>query len=246
MSQQVGYQYKSRIPSFSDDASIVEALKVYHYGVDNWTTEPIPDDSIEGNFRSLNISVSSLQSSISGFASTYLSRISSSSSPNVIVGQTITTAPLTLRAIASQTANLLNFQNSSSVNIGAVTSGGNMNLSGYITVGTTTQATTTGINVVLTGSGHSGVVIRAQSGQTGNLQEWKNSSGTNLALVNASGEFTMPSISSTIASLTTASATNLSVSGNQELNSFRVRNSYVSTSSPTGGNDGDMWFIYSA
>lgn len=170
MSQPVGYQYKSRIPSFSDESSIVEALKVYHYGVDNWTTEPIPDDSIEGNFRTLNTAVTNIQSQLSSLS--YVQLISQTASPNIVTAQSTTVTPITLRAIASQTSPLLSFQNSLSVSVGSVSTGGFVNVSGYATIGSTTQSTTTGVNVVLSNAAHKGIVVNAPSGQSANLQEW--------------------------------------------------------------------------
>lgn len=187
MSQPVGYQYKSRIPSFSDDASIVEALKVYHYGVDNWTTEPIPDDSIEGNFRTLHDDVSTINSTLAGLGTTYVEQVSSSATPNVITGQSTTTVPVTLRAITSQTAALLQWQNSASVSVGSVSTGGFVNLAGYITVGSTTQSTTTGVNVVLANASHIGITVKAQTSQTANLQEWQNNAGTAISWVDKDG-----------------------------------------------------------
>ena len=188
MSQPVGFQYKSRIPSFSDDASIVEALKVYHYGVDDYTTEPIPDDSIEGNFRSLSTSITALESAVSGLGTTYVEQISLTATPNIITGQSTTTTPLTIRAITSQTAPLIQLQNSSSVSVGSISTGGFANLSGYVTVGSTTQSTTTGVNVIVGNASHIGVAIRAQSSQTANIQEWQNNSGTAIAWVDKDGK----------------------------------------------------------
>lgn len=187
MSQPVGYQYKSRIPSFSDDASIVEALKVYHYGVDNWTTEPIPDDSVEGNFRTLNTAISTINSTLSTLAGTYLEQVSVSASPNIITGQTTTTTPLTIRAISSQTSPLQQWQNSSSVNVGSISTGGYINFAGYVTVGTTTQASTVGVQVQIINAAHKGVVVKAQSSQTGNLQEWQDNTGAAISWVDKDG-----------------------------------------------------------
>lgn len=188
MSQEVGFQYKSRIPVLSDDASIVEALKVYHYGVDNYSTEPIPDDSIEGNFRTLSTAIASLESSVSGLGTTYVEQISLTASPNIITGQSTTTVPLTVRSIAAQTAALLQLQNSSSVNVGSVNATGNMNLAGYLTVGTTTQATTVGLNVLVGNAAHNGIVVKAQASQTANIQEWQNSGGTAISFVDEDGK----------------------------------------------------------
>lgn len=188
MSQPVGFQYKSRIPTLSDDATIVEALRVYHYGVDNYSTEPIPNDSIEGNFRTLNTAVAALQSALSGLGTTYVEQISLTSTPNVITGQSTTTVPLTIRAIDFQTSALQQWQNSSSINVGSIGTGGNLNIAGYITIGSTTQSTTTGVNVVIGNAAHNGVVVRAQASQTANIQEWQNSSGTALSWVNKDGK----------------------------------------------------------
>lgn len=186
MSQPVGYQYKSRIPTLSDDADIVEALKVYHYGVDDWTTEPIPDDSIEGNFRTLNTAVTNIQSQLSSL--NYVSLVSQTSSPNIVTAQSTTTTPLALRAIASQTSPLLSFQNSSSVSVGSVSTGGFVNVAGYATIGSATQSTTTGVNIFLSNASHKGIVINATSGQSANLQEWV-VNGSVVARVSSNGVF---------------------------------------------------------
>jgi hypothetical protein len=194
MSQPVGYEYKSRIPTLSDDATIVEALKVYHYGVDDWSTEPIPDDSIEGNFRSLNEDVATLTSTISALGTTYVEQVSLSATPNIITGQSTTTVPITVRAIASQTSALQQWQNSSSVNIGSIGTGGNLNIAGYITVGSTTQSATTGVNVVIGNASHIGVAVKAQSAQTANIQEWQNNSGTAVSWVDKDGKIFSESV----------------------------------------------------
>ena len=187
MSEEVGYEYKSRISTLSDDATIVEALKVYHYGVDNWTTEPIPDDSIEGNFRSVNEDLATLQAQVDALGGEWVAQTSLTATPNIIIGESTATVPLTLRAIAAQTAALQQWQNSSSVNVGSVSTGGFTNIAGYLTVGSTTQATTTGVNVVVGNAAHKGIVIKAQAAQSENLQEWQNSSSTVMSWVTYDG-----------------------------------------------------------
>lgn len=187
MSQPVGYQYKSRIPSFSDDASIVEALKVYHYGVDNWTTEPIPDDSIEGNFRTLHDDIDTINGIISGLGNTYVEQVSSSATPNVITAQGTTTVPITIRAVTSQTAALQQWQNSASTVVGSISAGGFINFAGYVTVGSTTQASTVGVQVEIINAAHKGIVVKAQSSQNANIQEWQDSSGTAISWVDKDG-----------------------------------------------------------
>ena len=260
MSQSVGYQYKSRISTFSDDASIQEALRVYHYGVDNYTTQQIPDDSIEGNFRILHNDVTTINSTISGLTGTYVEQVSLTATPNILTSQATTTIPITIRAITSQTAPLQQWQNSSSVNVGSIGVGGNINIAGYITVGSTTQSTTTGVSVVIGNPSHKGVVVKAQASQTANIQEWQDNSGTVLSYVSSSGKvFSNQSESVNLVDIQTMTnktitspeinggtvnlATTITLSGNQELTS-RVRNATLSTIDPSGGSDGDVWIKY--
>ena len=187
MSQPVGLNYKSRIPQFSDDASIEEALKVYHYGVDNYTSQPIPNDSIEGNFRTLNDRVSSAESAISELGSTYVEQVSASATPNVIIPQTSTSVPLTIRGTGVQTGNLQQWQTSASANVAVVFSDGSSSFNGYLSVGFSSRSSNTGIDLRLSNSNHKGVTVRGAISQTANLQEWQNSSGTAVSWVNSEG-----------------------------------------------------------
>ena len=54
--------------------------------------------------------------------------------------------------------------------------------------------------------------------------------------------------SPTISGGSISGATSISVTGNQDLASYRVRNSYASTAAPTAGtgSDGDLWVQYEA
>lgn len=187
MSQVVGQSFKSRIPTFGDDASIEEALRVYHYGVDNYTTQVIPDDSIEGNFRSLDSRVTTVESTITGAVQDYVKRISDSSNPNIITGETTTTIPLVIRAISSQTSSLQQWQNSSSTIVGRISTGGSLGLAGYASVGTTTVSSSTSVLINLANPSHKGIVVKSSSGQSGNLQEWQNSSGTAISWISSNG-----------------------------------------------------------
>lgn len=187
MSQVVGQSFKSRIPTFGDDASIEEALRVYHYGVDNYTTQTIPNDSIEGNFRSIDSRLSTVESTITGAVQDYVKKVSDSSSPNVITGETTTTIPLVIRAITSQTSSLQQWQNSSSTIVGRISTGGSLGLAGYGSVGTTTVSSSIGLLVNIANSSHKGVAVKSASAQSANLQEWQNSSGTPMSWVSNNG-----------------------------------------------------------
>ena len=187
MSQLIGQTFKTKIPEFSDDASIEEALKVYHYGVDNYTVQPIPDDSIEGNFRSLDTRIDSVELALSGIEGGLVKLVSQSASPNIITAQTIATIPLTIRAIASQTSNLQQWQNSSSIAVASIATSGYFATAGYASIGSITQVATTALSINIINPSNRGIVVRAAASQTANLQEWQNSSGINLSWIDRDG-----------------------------------------------------------
>lgn len=189
MSQVVGQVYKSRIPTLGDDASIEEALRVYHYGIDSYSGQPIPADSIEGNFSSLNTRVTSLESTVSGLGTGFVKLISETASPNIIVPQSVSTVPLTIRAIASQTSALQNWQNSSSTNVATLSTAGSLGLAGYLSLGSTTISSTIGLSLNIINSAHRGITVRAATSQTANLQEWQNNSSTALSIIGPNGSF---------------------------------------------------------
>lgn len=180
MSQIVGNTFRSRIPTFNDDASIEEALKVYHYGVDNYSTQPIPNDSIEGNFRTLTSNLNILDSAA-------IKRISPTSAPNIITAQSTNIVPITVRAIAAQTTPLQIWQNSSSNAVGQITTAGAMFLKDTLAIGSSAISTTSYLFVNQASSSIKGIEIRAASGSTSNLQEWQNSSGTPISWIDSNG-----------------------------------------------------------
>lgn len=182
MSQIVGSTFRSRIPTFNDDASIEEALKVYHYGVDNYSTQSIPDDSIEGNFRTLT---TNLNTEIAAA----VKRVSLTSAPNIITAQATNVVPITVRAIASQTTPLQIWQNSSSVAVGQITTAGAMFLRDTLAVGSSSTSTTSYLFINQSSSSIKGVEVKAASGSTANLQEWQNSSSTAQTWISPSGAF---------------------------------------------------------
>jgi hypothetical protein len=194
LSQTVGQNFKSKIPTLGDDASIEEALRVYHYGVDNYTVQPIPDDSIEGNFRSISNRLSSVESILSETSSTLISRISLSSLPNRIVGQNTTTVPLTITAIASQSVPLQQWQNSSNTNIATISTGGSISLASYLSIGSISVPTTIAASINILNASHVGIVVRSAISQSANLQEWQNSSGVAVASITASGNLNVNTI----------------------------------------------------
>lgn len=187
MSQVVGNTFKSRIPTFNDDASIEEALKVYHYGVDNYTTQTIPNDSIEGNFRTLTTNLSILDSAS-------VKRISLTSAPNIITAQATNVVPITVKAIASQTTSLQIWQNSSSASIVEISTSGSMFIKDTLAIGSTVFSPSSYLFVNQVSPSVVATIIRASSDSTANLQEWQKNDGTVIASINDSGSFNIRGI----------------------------------------------------
>ena len=189
MSQTVGQTFKSRIPTLGDDASIEEALRVYHYGVDNYSVQPIPNDSIEGNFRTLDNRIDTIESTLSSGFTEYLRRQSQASAPNIITGETSVTIPITVRAIASQSVPLQRWEDSSSSYVAAISTAGSLSIKGYLSVGSPTASfsSTTSLIVNVISSNHKGIIVKSSSGQNDNLQEWQNSSSQPMSWVDNHG-----------------------------------------------------------
>lgn len=256
MSQPIGLNFKSKIPQLQDNASIEEALKVYHYGIDNYTSQPIPNDSIEGNFRSLDQRVSVIESTgtISVLKPFFIESVSETSSPNVIIPESSSTIPLTIRGVNSQSANLQQWQNSASANVSVIFSDGSISTGAYLSVGNTAKSSNNAIFVQIINSSHKGIVVKGQSGQTGNLQEWQNSSSSAaIARVEPDGDIytsgKMYSNNKEVVNISDVqSITNKSITipDGETLTDFKVRNVQISSSTPSGGNNGDIWFQYSS
>ena len=102
--------------------------------------------------------------------------------------------PIYIKGAASQSANLQEWQNSSGTVLATVASTGTIksgafssptDLGSYINFNSTSGAMLVGIR----SASDIGMIVKGVASQSGNLQEWQNSSGTVLASVNASGQF---------------------------------------------------------
>lgn len=187
MSQPLGKDFKTRVPTFSDDASIQEAFSVYHYGVDNYTSQQIPSDSIEGHFKALNDRVTATESSIAELGTTFIEETSSVANPNVITAGTNEVIPLTVRGVQNQLSELQKWVNNSTDVVRFYPSGA-ASFNSYLRVGNVDQSTTTGLVISLADSAHKGIQVRAATSPTANLQEWTNNTGSSiLARVDAQG-----------------------------------------------------------
>jgi hypothetical protein len=184
VSQPIGLNFKTRIPTFADDASIQEAFSVYHYGVDNYTTQAIPDDSIEGHFRSIDSRLDAAETNIAGLGSTFIEQISTTSDPNLIRPQSDNIIPLTIRGFsASQNADLQRWAKSDGTELAKIFPSGAASFANYVAVGNVAQTTTTALKVNIGASSHKGIVIDGVVGQSDNLQEWTKTDGVTTSVV---------------------------------------------------------------
>jgi hypothetical protein len=247
MAQNIGINATTRIPTFGDDASIEEALRKYHYGIDDWDGDPVQNNlGMDGNFKAVKARLTEAEAAITdivGDGGGFIRSESRTANPNTIVPQTASIVPLTIKGTTTQTGNLQQWQNVSGTNLDVIFPNGAFSANGYLTVGATTQSSTTVADLRIGNSAHKGITVRGAASQTGTLQEWQNSAGTVLASISASGHISSASANITSISASAVSASAVVLSGNQAL-SARTRNVTISTSTPTGGNDGDVWMKY--
>lgn len=120
--------------------------------------------------------------------------------------QQITTAGTAIKALiikgsSGQSANLQEWQNSSGTNLASIGSTGNFTLNGvtlgnpfgHLSIGTI-AATPIGNATTITANFNSttnpGVVLRAGTAHTANMQQWQNSAGSALSAIDRFGNFT--------------------------------------------------------
>jgi hypothetical protein len=99
---------------------------------------------------------------------------------------------LAIRAVASQTGDLQQWQNSSGTNLANMTSGGRFGVSIISNVANTGTFLDTGSNTVTFTqrvAATVGMVVKGAASQTANLQQWQNSAGSVLASISSAGVF---------------------------------------------------------
>jgi hypothetical protein len=189
MPQEIGEIYKSLVPSLSDDASIEKAFQMYHYGTASYNGNNAQPQSMERHLVEINSDITDIRADISNLTNVFIEETSTVLRPNVIVSENPTVIPLTIRGVQNQTAILQRWQKrneSGNIDVAAISNTGNAAFSRYVSVGSNSFVDTVALNVVPNGD-DKGVVVKGVSGQTENLQEWQNNSGTVLASVDASG-----------------------------------------------------------
>lgn len=189
MPQEIGQKFKTVIPTLADDSSIEEAFYMYHYGDAGWTQgQPIPSNSIEGAFSSLESRIESNESAIADLDQTYVSLSPASSTQNIIRPSASTTVSLSVRGATNQTANLQEWQKNDGTVLSNITANGSLALSGKLAVGGSLfSGLTNGVQIA--NSSHKGIVVRGAASQTANLQEWQDSNGNVLLSVDSGGSF---------------------------------------------------------
>jgi hypothetical protein len=184
MSQPIGNAFKTRIPTFADDASIQEAFSVYHYGKDDYSEgQSIPENSIEGHFVTFNTRVGALESTVSSLGNIYVLKESLITNPNIVTSQNGSVTPLTIRGKSGQTEPLQKWENSLFVGVGSIFNDGGASFGNYVTVGNTTKSSSIALDVRIGNLSHKGIVVSGIVNQTGNLQEWTSFNGSTTSVV---------------------------------------------------------------
>jgi hypothetical protein len=175
-----------------------------------------------------NISGTVTQAQVSGLTTSLAGKASLGAANTFTVGGHIINSegasvkPLVIRGNSGQISNLQEWQSTAS---GTVTVA-SINDSGYLSIQVLSTSSanigggaSNGVLSVMPSVSGVGISVRAQSGQTGNLQEWNNSSGAILSRINSSGNL--------IVSTGTATAVPLTVVGvaSQSANLFEVQTS---------------------
>ena len=114
-------KFDSLVPDLNDVADITEAFRAYHFGVSNWTPSLGNPAGVVGAFEGHESRLDSIESQITGLN---IADLLTDTGPNVIIPTSASVVPMTIRATASQSSNLLNIQNSSSTTISSFDASG--------------------------------------------------------------------------------------------------------------------------
>ena len=140
------------------------------------------------------------------------------------------TTPFTVNGAASQTADLQQWKNSAGTalavvsNVGTVRASIFANLTGSLSY-IATNFDTSGIGIVISSAAQKGLIVRGADSQTADLQQWQNSAGTVLALVDAYGRL---GINTTSLANSTGGYSMVSIYNNNTVNTNLVIKSYPS------------------
>jgi len=258
-------EYDTLIPELPETADIVEAFKLYHYGKSNFSTSDTPaPNSIYGHFQSLKSIFDNVQfsSELTGIPTAPTASVDTNTTQIAttafVIGQASTISPLS-NATVPQAGSSRRYsrQDHSHPTTGlGVTSG---TLAQFATTtsdqfrGVISNETGVGSLVFATNPSLTNPTIAAAtiSGAfsstatiTGGIMNPTTLQQGGVAAVLVSGAQTLTE--KTLTSPIISNASSITLSGDQAINSFRVRNIYGSTINPASGDgsNGDIWFVY--
>ena len=158
---------------------------------------------------------------------------------------TASTAAFLGRAVAGHTADMLQIQASTGSSLLSVTSTGRLVIN--IPNGTQFSTASSMLDLQTSSSITPGIIVKSSASQTADLQQWQNSTGSVLASINASGQFTGYSSSAgTLYGLNSGSGILKYTSSSTWQLDTNYKQLYVSSSSPTAPEIGTIWINPSA
>jgi hypothetical protein len=117
--------------------------------------------------------------------------------PAIIAGGTggAATVKVTAKGVASQSANLQEWQNSAASVLARLQSGGEFWSTGGLYAGTTFPSGTAQASIGVSVATKIGLMVRGFASQSADLQQWQNDTGTALAKVDSAGTLSTPAVS---------------------------------------------------
>lgn len=234
MPQEIGENFKTLIPSLSDDASIEQAFQMYHYGTPAYNGSNLQNNSIEKHFIDLEDEISVLRSELNFSQLGNVKLVSQTLNPNIISSEDLATIPVTIRGVQNQAVALQRWQRNiggAPSDVAVISPVGGAAFANYGSFGSTSLSTTTGIAVTLANVAHKGITVRGVDGQTANLQEWQSNNGVVLASISSAGNLAAKNTIITGTFSATAAATlgaGLDVTGNTTLDDVSVSGTLTS------------------
>lgn len=111
-------KFDSLVPDLSDTADVTEAFRAYHFGVSNWTPSSGSPLGVVGAFEGHETRLDSIESTLTTLPNT--ENLLTKTGSNVMLPSSASVIPISITAAASQSANLIEFKNSSSTTISLI------------------------------------------------------------------------------------------------------------------------------
>jgi hypothetical protein len=111
-------KFDSLVPDLSDVADITEAFRAYHFGISNYTSSSGSALGIVGAFEGHESRIDSIESTLTTIPNT--ANLLTKTGNNVMLPSSASVVPISITAAASQSANLIEFKNSSSTTISLI------------------------------------------------------------------------------------------------------------------------------